>query len=102
MTARTVKGLSDQSVLCAEVFAYDAAGNFTDAEDSDTSGRLAVLGGSVSVAKNGYDNIVSPSIELNHKLQNSPPPKLKTVKNQLVIRKQNMVWTILRKAYLAD
>lgn len=43
MTASTVKGLSDQSVLCAEVFAYDAAGNFTDAEDSDTSGRLAVL-----------------------------------------------------------
>ena len=42
MTASTVKGLSDQSVLCAEVFAYDAAGNlvgnfFPDAEEPNYS-----------------------------------------------------------------
>lgn len=67
-------------MLCAEAFAYDAVGNFTDAEDSDTSGRLAVLGGSVSVAKNGYDNMVSISIELNHKQQNLPLPKIENSK----------------------
>ena len=50
MTARTIKRLSDQSVLSAETFAYDAAGNLTDAEDScfqyDTNNRLVAFGGS--------------------------------------------------------
>ena len=50
VTARTIKRLSDQSVLSAETFAYDAAGNLTDAEDScfqyDTNNRLVAFGGS--------------------------------------------------------
>ena len=50
VTARTIKQLSDQSVLSAETFAYDAAGNLTDAGSSsfqyDTNNRLVAFGGS--------------------------------------------------------
>ena len=34
VTARTVKKLSDNSVISTETFNYDAAGNITDAPDS--------------------------------------------------------------------
>ena len=44
VTARTVKKLSDNSVVSTETFNYDAAGNITDAPDScfqyDTNNRL--------------------------------------------------------------
>ena len=49
VTARTVKKLSDNSVVSTETFSYDAAGNITDAPDScfqyDTNNRLVVFNG---------------------------------------------------------
>ena len=49
VTVRTVKKLSDNSVVSTETFSYDAAGNVTDAPDScfayDTNNRLVVFNG---------------------------------------------------------
>ena len=49
VTARTVKKLSDNSVVSTETFNYDAAGNVTSAPDSsfqyDTNNRLVVFNG---------------------------------------------------------
>lgn len=49
VTARTVKKLSDDSVVSTETFTYDAAGNITNAPDSnfqyDTNNRLIVFNG---------------------------------------------------------
>ena len=49
VTARTVKKLSDNSVVSTETFNYDAAGNITDAPDScfqyDTNNRLISFNG---------------------------------------------------------
>ena len=49
VTTRTVKNLSDSSVVSTENFTYDAAGNITDAPDScfqyDTNDRLVVFNG---------------------------------------------------------
>ena len=49
VTARTVKKLSDNSVVSTETFNYDAAGNVTSAPDSsfqyDTNNRLISWGG---------------------------------------------------------
>ena len=49
VTARTIKKLSDDSVVSTETFSYDAAGNVTDAPDScfryDTNNRLTVFNG---------------------------------------------------------
>ena len=49
VTARTVKKLSDNSVVSTETFTYDAAGNVTDAPDScfqyDINNRLIVFNG---------------------------------------------------------
>ena len=49
VTARTVKKLSDNSVVSTETFSYDAAGNVTSAPDSsfqyDTNNRLTVFNG---------------------------------------------------------
>ena len=49
VTARTVKKLSDNSVVSTETFNYDAAGNITDAPNScfgyDTNNRLIVFNG---------------------------------------------------------
>ena len=49
VTARTVKKLSDNSVISSETFTYDAAGNITDAPDGcfqyDTNNRLVVFCG---------------------------------------------------------
>lgn len=47
VTARTIKKLSDNSILASETYAYDAAGNILDAPDScfqyDTNNRLTVF-----------------------------------------------------------
>ena len=49
VTARTVKKLSDNSVVSTETFNYDAAGNVTSAPDSsfqyDTNNRLISFNG---------------------------------------------------------
>jgi len=49
VTARTVKKLSDNSVVSTETFTYDAAGNITDAPEScfqyDTNNRLIIFNG---------------------------------------------------------
>ena len=49
VTSRTVKKLSDNSVVSTETFNYDAAGNITDAPDScfqyDTNNRLISFNG---------------------------------------------------------
>ena len=49
VTARTVKKLSDNSVVSTETFSYDAAGNVTSAPDSsfqyDTNNRLISFNG---------------------------------------------------------
>ena len=49
VTARTVKKLSDNSVVSTETFTYDAAGNITDSPDScfqyDTNNRLVIFNG---------------------------------------------------------
>jgi len=49
VTARTVKNLSDNSVVSTETFTYDAAGNITDAPEScfqyDTNNRLIIFNG---------------------------------------------------------
>ena len=51
VTARTVKKLSDNSVVSTETFNYDAAGNVTSAPDSsfqyDTNNRLNTGDGSL-------------------------------------------------------
>ena len=48
-TARTVRKLSDNSVISAETFDYDEAGNITDAPDScfeyDVNNRLVLFNG---------------------------------------------------------
>ncbi len=58
VTARTVKKLSDNTVVSTETFTYDAAGNITDAPDScfayDTNNRLtSFCGNSVSYDLDG-------------------------------------------------
>ena len=49
VTSRTVKKLSDNSVISTEMFSHDAAGNVTDAPDScfayDTNNRLISFNG---------------------------------------------------------
>ena len=49
VTSRTVKKLSDNSVISTETFSHDAAGNVTDAPDScfayDTNNRLISFNG---------------------------------------------------------
>ena len=49
VTARTVKKLSDNSVVSTETFNYDASGNVTSAPDSsfqyDTNNRLTKFNG---------------------------------------------------------
>ena len=49
VTARTVKNISDDSVVSTETFNYDAAGNVTSAPDSsfqyDTNNRLISFNG---------------------------------------------------------
>ena len=66
VTARTVKKLSDDSVISTETFTYDAAGNVTDAPDScfsyDTNNRLLVFkGNAVSYDPDG--NMLSNSMQ---------------------------------------
>ena len=50
VTSRTVKSITDNSVISTENYTYDAAGNMTDAPDSclqyDTNNRLVVFNGS--------------------------------------------------------
>ena len=64
VTARTVKKLSDNSVVSTETFTYDAAGNITDAPDScfqyDTNNRLVVFNGN-SVSYDLDGNMLSNS-----------------------------------------
>jgi len=49
VTARTIKKLSDDSIVSTETFSYDAAGNVTSAPDSnfqyDTNNRLISFNG---------------------------------------------------------
>ena len=62
VTARTVKKLSDNSVVSTETFNYDAAGNVTSAPDSsfqyDTNNRLVVFNGN-SVSYDPDGNMLS-------------------------------------------
>ena len=58
VTVRTVKNLTDDSVISSETFSYDAAGNIVDAPDScfayDTNNRLtAFMGEAVTYDADG-------------------------------------------------
>lgn len=62
VTSRTIKNVSNNTVISKETYTYDAAGNLTDAPDScfqyDTNNRLMVLNGS-SVSYDMDGNMLS-------------------------------------------
>ena len=60
VTARTVKQISDDSVISTETFTYDAAGNITDTFAYDTYGKLISRTGTNKVifGYNGRDGAV--------------------------------------------
>ena len=61
VTTRTIKSLSDNSVISTETFSYDAAGNITDTFKYDTYGKMTEHVGNsfVIFGYNGRDGVVT-------------------------------------------
>jgi RHS repeat-associated protein len=102
VTARTVKKLSDNSVVSTETFNYDAAGNITDTLAYDTYGKLINRTGTSEIifGYNGRDGVVTDDNGLIYMRARYYSPEMKRFVNADIIPgKLSNAVTLNRFAY---
>ena len=102
VTARTVKKLSDNSVVSTEIFNYDAAGNITDTFAYDTCGKLIFRTGTSQVVfgYNGRDGVVTDANGLIYMRARYYSPDMRRFVNaDIVAGESSNAVTLNRVAY---